>query len=584
MIAPLSSPQEDADPTAALLALLMADGAEAARQARALADDGAAGIALRVPALAALAMVAYREASVDDGDAALDRAITLAGPAPDARLESLLEHARALRERRQGQLGDARARLAQLHARTDTRPAADAYLTAAALGIVESMLGHDDAALDGLYQALHLARRSGHTALVVNALSNLGSFEADLYNLEDALPLLEEAVAGAQQLGHRRLLIFAAGNLVQCLSRRGDAARAWDAARTLLIPVIRPDDPPALQRDDEIAAALLDNGLVDEAAARLARELYNGSLTNELETQRVVLLARVQLARGDAAGALARCRQRQAALEEGGEQVAPAMDRYDLLRTASDAAAACGDSAAAHGLLRAAVVLHEQLLGRAARSRRLSLQITHRLRHAEWERDRAKQLAQALEGLNASLRAEAAENERLRRELLAQALHDPLTGLPNRRSLFDTAPPLLAGLRRRSAPLAAVLLDLDRFKLVNDSHGHDAGDRVLRAFGALLQRELRSSDVVCRYGGEEFVVLMPDAPAEQAALRLERVLATWRTVDFDGAGGNFRCTFSAGVAAWRGVDESLEQLLRRADAALYAAKAAGRAGVHLAPS
>ena len=571
----------DHDPIDAALALLLAGGGEARARAEALARgvEGTPGAAY-APLLVAL--IEYREGTAEAGDAALAQARALAGAAPEARLADLLQHADAQRARRAGQLAEAHALLAPLHARAEQRRPGEAYLTAGSLAIVQSMRGDDDGAIDLMYQALHLARRSGVESYLVNALSNLGSYEADLYNLDDAQPLLEEAVDRARRLGSRRQLIFAAGNLVQCLCLQGDAARALEVARRELIPALRDDDPPALQRDDEIAAALLGCGLVDEAAERLSRELYDGAMTNELETQRVVLLARIRLARGDPAGALALCRERQAVLDAGGEEVAPPLDRFGLLRTAADAAAAAGEPAQAYALLRDALALHEQLLGRAARARRLSLQITHRLRQAEWERDGARQMAAALEGLNASLRAEAAENERLKRQLMQHALEDPLTGLPNRRHLFDAATRLVATQRRRGGAIAAAVIDLDWFKQVNDAQGHDAGDAVLRAFAGLLQRETRAGDIPCRYGGEEFVLLMPDAGAAQAAQRLGTLLTVFRALQFDGNGGRFGCSFSAGVADWRGGNETMEALLRRADGALYEAKAAGRATVRTA--
>lgn len=566
----------------AVIACLLADGSEAARRAQALADDPAATPERRAMAWTLIALRDLREGSADAAEAALAHARALAGAEPPPRLQALLLHADATRARSAGRLAEAQALLAALHARAGARPAADAYLSAASLGIVESMLGHDDAALDAMYHALHLARRSGMDSLLVNALSNLGSFESDLYNLEDALPLLEEAVAGAERSGSRRQLIFAAGNLVQCLVLRGDAPQALAVALDRLAPALRADDPPALRRDDEIAAALLLNGRVDEAAVLLANELYGGALTNELATLRVNLLARIRLARGDAAGALQLCEQRRAVLAAGGEEVTPAADRVELLRVAARAADTLGRHAEAYALLHEAFALHEDLLGRAARSRRLSLQITHRLRQAEWERDSAHQMASALEDLNASLRAEAAENERLKARLLALALEDPLTGLPNRRHLFDAGARLLAAQRRRGGPLAGALIDLDHFKQVNDTHGHNAGDAVLRAFAALLQREIRAGDIACRHGGEEFVLLMADASAEQAAQRLRTLLEAFGALRFDGQGGPFHCSFSAGVADWQPPDETLDGLLRRADGALYAAKGAGRAAVRLA--
>jgi diguanylate cyclase (GGDEF)-like protein len=215
-----------------------------------------------------------------------------------------------------------------------------------------------------------------------------------------------------------------------------------------------------------------------------------------------------------------------------------------------------------------------------ARSRQISLQISHRLQQAEWERDAAQQLAARLEALNQSLQAQVAENERLQERLRAQALEDPLTGLHNRRHLFEAGGALLALLRRRAVPLAAVLVDLDHFKQVNDRHGHDAGDRVLRGFAELARSVTRAEDIVCRHGGEEFVLLFPGADAPQAAARLRDLLQSFRALTFvDGSGADFSCSFSAGVAGWRGGEDDLAALLARADAALYAAKQGGRAQV-----
>jgi diguanylate cyclase (GGDEF)-like protein len=190
-------------------------------------------------------------------------------------------------------------------------------------------------------------------------------------------------------------------------------------------------------------------------------------------------------------------------------------------------------------------------------------------------------VAAGLESLNASLRAQVAENERLQQQLRLQVLEDPLTGLHNRRYLQETGAALLALARRRGDPLAAGIVDLDHFKRVNDRHGHDAGDRVLQGFARLARGALRASDLVCRSGGEEFVLLLPGADAAQARARLERMLGEFRSVVFEGAGAHFACTFSAGIALPL-ADESLEHLLRRADVALYAAKAAGRARVVIA--
>ena len=129
-----------------------------------------------------------------------------------------------------------------------------------------------------------------------------------------------------------------------------------------------------------------------------------------------------------------------------------------------------------------------------------------------------------------------------------------------------------------------VLIDLDHFKLLNDTCGHAAGDLVLQRFSALLRDLLRKSDVPCRHGGEEFVAVMPDIEAEGAHTMLTRLLDTFSALRLEHGrrrlpGG----TFSAGIAVFPRHGNTLEQLLSRADRALYAAKHQGRARVETAP-
>ncbi|WP_341890883.1 GGDEF domain-containing protein [Variovorax sp. YR752] len=579
-----TEPASPGDRNDRALAILIADGAAASRLADDVLQSPASDAADRAVAHAVRALFELREGDVGEGLRQLQAAqsqLDAAGGEP--RAVALVDHVRAQWLRREGRLADAEALLRALHARAEQRPAADAYLTAAALGIVVSMRGDDDGSLDFFHQALDLARRSGEDSLLVNALNNLGSTQSDLYNLEDALPMLEECLQGALRLGSRRQIIYAAGNLTQCLCLMGRAGEGLAVARQHLIARIREDDLPALHRDEEIAQALLDNGLVDEADAALGDEDHVDAMSNEQSTARVGLRARILLHRGQAAEALRLCLARQEQLQQDDAASTGAIDRVDLLRVTAQAAAAVGEHQRAHALLEEAWSTYERLLGRAAKARRLSLQISHRLRQAEWERDAARQLASRLEALNVSLQSQVAENERLQRQLRAQALEDPLTGLHNRRHLFEAGASLLALLRRRSEPLAVVVVDLDHFKQVNDCHGHDAGDRVLRAFADLARAATRAEDIVCRYGGEEFVLLMPGADAAQAAARLEQLLQRFRALSFDtAAGGSFSCSFSAGVAASADAADGLEALLARADAALYAAKDGGRNCVEVA--
>jgi diguanylate cyclase (GGDEF)-like protein len=150
-----------------------------------------------------------------------------------------------------------------------------------------------------------------------------------------------------------------------------------------------------------------------------------------------------------------------------------------------------------------------------------------------------------------------------------QAATDPLTGLLNRRSFENQAHELL----RREVPFALAMGDLDHFKVLNDTHGHDAGDRALRIFAQTLRTTLRSHDVICRYGGEEFVLAFPRSTTAETAAVLDRVQQELLVAVSSGAVPPF--TVSFGVAHTdAGTD--LEDLCRVADAALFRAKREGR--------
>jgi len=165
--------------------------------------------------------------------------------------------------------------------------------------------------------------------------------------------------------------------------------------------------------------------------------------------------------------------------------------------------------------------------------------------------------------------------ERQMVDLRRLARRDGLTGLLNRTALMDDGRGQLAQCQLRRLPFAVLLLDLDHFKRVNDTHGHQAGDAVLHHMARTLQRNLRGRDsLLGRYGGEEFVLLLPATSLEQAQALAERLRAALEACPLDSDIGPIAVTTSIGVAA--DVDATLERLLARADAALYRAKAAGR--------
>jgi diguanylate cyclase (GGDEF)-like protein len=161
--------------------------------------------------------------------------------------------------------------------------------------------------------------------------------------------------------------------------------------------------------------------------------------------------------------------------------------------------------------------------------------------------------------------------------LQEQAISDPLTGLYNRRYLNEFLPRELARSGRSNMPVALLLFDLDHFKRVNDSSGHEAGDIVLTAVGNLLRGNVRGSDIACRYGGEEFALILPETGADAAMRRAEDIRLAISTLSLTHAGRPLgKITASFGIAVFPDHAQDTDDLLRVADMALYAAKGAGR--------
>lgn len=178
----------------------------------------------------------------------------------------------------------------------------------------------------------------------------------------------------------------------------------------------------------------------------------------------------------------------------------------------------------------------------------------------------------------------AISNLKLQHKLLIQSTHDPLTHLFNRRYLETTLDREISRARRGGQSLCVLVLDVDHFKKFNDTRGHDAGDALLVGFAKLLQEKTRKEDIVCRYGGEEFVVVLPGASPEMGLQHAERLCAATRDmqVTFNGQPLG-TVTVSIGVAAYPGHGEKQDELIARADAALYEAKHSGRNKALLAP-
>jgi diguanylate cyclase len=192
---------------------------------------------------------------------------------------------------------------------------------------------------------------------------------------------------------------------------------------------------------------------------------------------------------------------------------------------------------------------------------------------------RGLQLRAAREQLRANelaLRDQLAEISGLQSKLHDQANRDALTGLYNRRYLADALGRELARCKRDGQPLILLMIDIDHFKQINDTHGHHAGDEVLREIATLLTRNTRPSDIVCRYGGEEFLVLLPNMTLPTGHARAQAYRAHWEATTVTADTAPVRTTLSIGLAAFPQHAQTAHELIQRADSALYQAKRGGR--------
>lgn len=165
----------------------------------------------------------------------------------------------------------------------------------------------------------------------------------------------------------------------------------------------------------------------------------------------------------------------------------------------------------------------------------------------------------------------------LRNSLRIQAIQDPLTGLYNRRFMEETLQRETRRAERIGKPLGILMLDIDRFKEFNDANGHEAGDALLKVLGELLKKQVRGSDVACRYGGEEFTIILHEATPEFSAQRAEQIRQSVTEIRLQHQGKSFTgFSVSIGVASFPGQGATWEEVLRAADQALYVAKERGR--------
>jgi len=481
-----------------------------------------------------------------------------------------------------------------------TRRPTDLYICHNARAITRKLLGQHDYMLLDFYEALAAAKSCESPGPLINALTNLGGSHTDLWNLGEAQKLSEQALDMAEAAGAWTAFAVAVFNLAQTYDGLGLAAPC-----AALLERIRRNEhrmaPGVLANNTSLMAiAHLCAGDLPGARAWLDHGVTAMFSDHDGKTDYARAQASYLMATGrpQEARSVIQCHLDEKVATEAKE--AP-FARMRLLQVATDVCECLRDHSAALRFLRESQALFETLVGRSARAGFIATQVAHETAVARDDRDRARAAQErsevdrrrlstlnlALEErmresqrLNEALQQKIAEAEALQEQLRDQAVRDPLTGLYNRRFLAEASVARIELARRHATPIAIVLIDIDHFKQINDRHGHGRGDDVLQQFAVLLRERMRRSDVICRFGGEEFVLLVDNCVQPALVDILETIMQQFSAMRF-GAGGDALagCTFSAGVAVLDVDGHDFESLVRVADARMYRAKADGRARI-----
>jgi diguanylate cyclase (GGDEF)-like protein len=532
------------------------------------------------------------------------RGIAEAERAGDAREHANLRTCRGYGLENAGRVNEAAADYEA--AVTEGRRLRDARLLAAGLmlrGELRYYRGEMGAALTDLTESHALYVRLGEKGRQRHTLNDIANLYADrrVGEYDKAIEYYRQVLASHEAEGNQGGISTAYFNLGTTLDTKGDHAAALPYfRRSLEIERQRGDAAEVAAVERAMGGALVRAGRPAEALRRLDAAFAYYVRAGDVEG-----VARTRLSRGVALRAVGRPAEALPELET-------ARVHFDSTRNTRFLETLHGERAlalAATGDWRRAYQARgTQMRMQAALAEQLKQEHTSRLRvQFDTERKEAENRALVREnGLRGQALAAAARVRRLQTVVIAlsagimlvlavligrtvanarllrtMALTDELTKLPNRRHLFAVADARLGDAGRKGEPVSILALDVDHFKRINDTFGHDVGDTVLRRVAQACRGALRHDDSIGRTGGEEFVVVLPHADAERALEVAERLRAAVEALDWADVDPALRVTVSVGVAQRAGADD-FAALSKRADDSLYRAKHAGRNRVHLA--
>ncbi|MBL8524174.1 MAG: diguanylate cyclase [Betaproteobacteria bacterium] len=454
-----------------------------------------------------------------------------------------------------------------------------------------SMLGDPAQSFAYMYQALRESSPARNRGFDVVLYCNLSHELLMLGDYEESLIYAQEGIERCAKQNNLRLMGVLLLNRMTCLTDLQRAGEALADAQRLLAMPASPDGRGASNPAfEQIAMTVLRAGDLKLGAELIERARESLGADARPDERYELIIAESEMARlsGKPQQAV-ELLERAMPLPTDGVEL---RIRCLFFQALSDAHERNGNTARALHCLRTWQALQLQRSHLASKARHQASSLRTELMRLQRQRDdidarhrSTEKARRELEAANQLLAQKVSQVQALQASLEQLAVRDGLTGLFNRRHLGDVLPGMIALARRDQRPLCLAIIDLDHFKSVNDQYGHLVGDAVLKSFAALLLDGLRKSDIVCRYGGEEFCVLMPRTTAAQGQRKIEALLKSWRTMPLHGNDQPLAPqTFSAGVADSLSshlpehADAELlaDDLLKRADDCALQAKRRGR--------
>ncbi len=589
-----------------LQTLVAQDASHALKQAQAqLAHlDGAAttgGAAERRASLYAVEAQAYSMLELDaQARAVAQRGLKLAtAPQDPVHLDLLSVYAENVYD-----AAGIAAALEQIEAARLAQPAGSPADTCLLItrGLLQFRQDRADLAIVSLTQAYRATAGTAETEPHALAAAELSAVMRGVGDYPQALALNQEAIdwytAHHATLG-LSVERFLRGEIYQHMENYGAALGEFTAARALSIQL--DDRQGAGFADLRMCEAHIELRLwaVADGECRRALRAFAAARSNDSVKDARTLLARIDLGQGRPAAALAAL---NGVLDHRGADLPPRQVAA-VYQWRARANAAMGNFAAAYedlreylrryvaandvertrqeSALRARFETDRQIERNASLQRELSVSQERTQRQAEELRWNAVVVVAGVTVI-ALLIYFLLANLKYRKQLLRLASLDSLTGLPNRRRTAELATAALAAADLGAQPLSLAIIDLDHFKVINDRCGHATGDHVLQEFARAGREALRGEDILGRWGGEEFLLVMPGLNLAQAQAGLERLRTRVLAIRLPSSSAGQRVTLSAGVAAYGPQVPALDELIARADSALYAAKDAGRDQVRVA--